>query len=127
MSEQEATNLGNTIRQARNNKHLSTRELAELAGVSKAMIVRIENGDQVSPKPQALEGIAKALDLPISDLYTLANYKPAEGLPTFTPYLRTKYGALPAEAIAELQGDFERIARRYGYDGNGPRNGEDET
>lgn len=127
MSEHQEINLGSVVRKARRKRGLSTAKLSELTGVSRATIVRIEAGAHRSPHPKALEKIALALGLPVSDLYALANYKPAESLPAFTPYLRTRYGDLPESALAELQADFDRIASRYGYDGDGPKNGEDET
>ena len=62
----------------------------------------------------------------MADLYAAAGYPTPTELPSFTPYLRSKYGGLPPEARAELQETFQRLSEKYGYDGDGPADGEDE-
>lgn len=74
-----------------------------------------------------LQALATALDLELADLYSAVGYSSAESLPSFTPYLRSKYGDLPAPAQAELAQSFQHIAHKYGYDANGPAPGEDEN
>lgn len=62
-----------------------------------------------------------------ADLYDAAGFELPTELPSFTPYLRTKYRDLPPAARAELQQSFAQIAHRYGYRPGGPRSGEDEN
>lgn len=59
--------------QARTEKHITLKQLAEMTGISKTTLNNIENG-KVYPTLLQLELIAKALDVKISDLYN-SNYK----------------------------------------------------
>jgi transcriptional regulator with XRE-family HTH domain len=127
MSEQQVSELGQMIRKARTERELSTRALADMIGVDKATIIRIESGEFRSPKPNILQNLASALDLPLSDLYALARYTEPTTLPTLAPYLRAKYARIPPHEVAELEHTLHRILKRHGYDGNGPAPGEDET
>ena len=54
--------------QARTNKGWGLEQLAEKSGVSKSTLQRIENGE-TSPTMDAMEKVAKALYVRISDLY----------------------------------------------------------
>lgn len=54
--------------QARVNKNLTLKQLAELTGISKTTLNTIENG-KTSPTLRQLEAIAIALDTRISNLY----------------------------------------------------------
>src|SRR5919108_495391 len=66
------------------------------------------------PKRETLVRLAKALKTDLADLLTLAGYATGEALPSFTPYLRTKYGHLPAAKRRELVEFFEAIEAEYG-------------
>lgn len=57
----------------RNEKGVSLRELSKLTGIGKSTLQRLENGD-VYPRMDAMEKIAIALDVKISDLYE-SDYK----------------------------------------------------
>lgn len=118
--------LGPLIRQGRAAKQLSIRSLAEKANIPRSTLFDIELGKVATPHPMALQSLARTLDLPLTDVYAAAGYTEPEGLPSFTPYLRSKYGDLPPDARAELATSFERIAKKYGYDASGPAPGEDE-
>lgn len=54
--------------QARTNKGWTLERLAEKSGVSKSTLQRIETGE-TSPTMDAMEKVAKALNVRISDLY----------------------------------------------------------
>ena len=127
MHPDQAVRFGAYIRQARQQQGLSSRALARVVGVNDATIVRIEQGAIEAPRPNVLSAIARALELPLSDVFAMADYVTPKDLPTFAPYLRAKYGELPPDAVAELQQSFDRIAQRYGYEGRGPAPGEDES
>jgi len=126
MTAEEAEALGRYIRNRRTEQNLSTRELADQAGVDMATIVRLEQGAFRYPRRQTLEAVAKGLGAEISDLLSLANSTASLDLPTFAPYLRTKYRDLPAPALKELEQSFRRVTERYGYAPGGPKPGEDE-
>ena len=127
MDKKQAQRLGEHLRRAREAQKLSTRQVAERAGVDMSTVVRIENGAFATPRLETVKALAEALDIPISNVYALAQYVAPTELPSFQPYLRAKYGKLPPEAVDELERSFERLAKRYGYDQDGPEPGEDET
>ncbi len=118
--------LADVISSARKAKGLSTRAVATEIGLDQSNIVRLENGAVISPQPAVLEGLARVLDLDLADLYALAGYTKPSQLPAFAPYLRSKFAGLPDEAHDELEKSFRRIAKKYGYDANGPEPGQDE-
>ena len=60
--------VGRTIRELRDLKRITARDLALKAGVSAAMISRIETG-QVSPSLTMLELLAAALEVPVAGLF----------------------------------------------------------
>jgi transcriptional regulator with XRE-family HTH domain len=59
--------LGELLRQARETKGMSTRELAEKVGVSHSAIYKYES-DKSEPRVSHLKWLAEALDLPIMEL-----------------------------------------------------------
>lgn len=114
-----ATALGRTIQAARHAKNLTAYEVAHRTGVvHRATIQRIESGEITRPRPETLRTLAKVLDLDLDDLLTLAGYVQLKDLPGFEPYLRTKHGDLPDEAIAQLVGHFNLIADKYRHPNN---------
>lgn len=92
-----------------------------------ATIIRIERGDFGAPAPDKLSRIAEALELPLADVFALADYVVPTDLPSFQPYLRSRYRGMPDEAIDDLDKAFARIVRKHGYQPDGPANGEDES
>jgi transcriptional regulator with XRE-family HTH domain len=60
--------VGMTIRELRETKKMTARDLAVRAGVSAAMISRIESG-QVSPSLNVLELLANSLETPVAGLF----------------------------------------------------------
>lgn len=118
--------LGETIRAARESKALSIRDVADQAGVGRSTLLELEQGKVATPNPTTLAALAQVLSLRLADLYATAGYTPPKGLPTFAPYLRSKYADLPPAAQAELSRSFEHIAKKYGYDADGPAPGQDE-
>lgn len=127
MNPTDLARLGRSLKQKREQLGLSAAEVARRAGVNTSTVTRIESAQFASPQPDSLKAIATVLGLPVSDLFTTADWLPKDELPTFTPYLRSKYRDLPPEAMTELEASFARIAKRYGYDATGPSPGEDET
>jgi transcriptional regulator with XRE-family HTH domain len=126
MDEEQAQELGRRLRERREQRDLSIRELAERTGVNHSTIVRLEQGSIEAPAPDKLSRIAEILGFSLADIYALADYGVPNDLPSFRPYLRTKYRALPAPAVEELERSFKRIAKRHGLALDGPKPGEDE-
>jgi transcriptional regulator with XRE-family HTH domain len=122
----QAAKLGRLFRSRREELGLSTRQLAEEAEMNFATVARIEQGQFAAPKPDKLARIAEALGLSTADVLGLAGYPVPEGLPSFRPYLRSKYRDMPTEAVDDLNKAFERIIRKHGYQPDGPQDGEDE-
>jgi HTH-type transcriptional regulator, competence development regulator len=67
-------NFGEYIRNLRNEKKLSQRELAEKAGISNAEISRLESGDRKKPSPITLKAIAPFLEISYQELLKQAGY-----------------------------------------------------
>jgi len=104
--------FANFITARRTERGLTLPQLAEEIGVSKSNLYYWEAA-QWMPKTTQFEPLARALGVDYEDLYALAGYTSPEVLPAFTPYLRTKYGELPEEALAEAEAFFENLTRRY--------------
>lgn len=116
--------LADILARRRQELGLSARDVARQAGVDVGTVTRIELGQIASPRPDSLKAIAGVLGLPVSDLFTVADWLPKHELPSFSPYLRAKYRELPDSAIAEIEAFTDRLRREHG--GHGPRDGEDE-
>ena len=116
MEPKQAAELGRLIRDRRNDLGLSVRQLAEKAGMNFATLSRIEQGQFAAPGPDKLARIAEALGISTADLFALADYTGPGDLPSFQPYLRSKYRDMPAAAVDELSAAFEKIVRKHGYD-----------
>ena len=68
-----------------------------------------------------------ATTLTLADVYAMADYAVPGDLPSFMPYLRTKYRKLPVEDVEKIQAYAARLARKHGIDLTGPAPGEDES
>lgn len=119
--------IGRRIAKQREYLGMSKRELARRADIKDSTIIRLERGEFANPQPDTLRRIAEALELPLADLYALADYVVPAELPTFKPYLRSKYQDMPSDAVDDLNKAFERIIKKHGYAPDGPKPGEDET
>lgn len=126
MKQSQSRRFGAWLRERRQAAGLSTVQLAEKAGTTDGTITRIEQGAIASPDPQKLSRIADVLQLELADVYAMANYAVPDQLPSFHPYLRSKYSDLPASAVIELDEAFEQILERHGYEPEGPKPGQDE-
>ena len=127
MDDKKAKRLGTFLRKSRQERNLSTHELSRISGLNQATIVRLEQGQFLSPDPDKLRAIAEALDLNLADVLTLADYPMPAELPSVGPYLRTKYRDLPGEAVDQLQAQIARVLKNHGIEPNdGPTAGEDE-
>jgi len=130
MPEEPAKALGNLVRRSREELGLSIREVARRSGVRDTTVMRIEQAAKANPRPETLKAIADTLGLDLADVFATIGYVQADGLPSFAPYLRTKYGAMPEAAQRELEAYFAKLAKQHGLSGHetaGPADGEDEA
>ena len=105
--------LGKLIARERARQGLSLETLGNAAGATGSAIMRLERGEFGRPDPEKLQRIARALDLDARDLFALAGYTPADGLPNFGPYLEAKWSdELSASARKELERHFERLRKK---------------
>ena len=126
MDENSAKRFGDYLRRHRKEQKLTSRGLAEKAGIDIATLVRLEQGKYRTPRPDTLKGLASALGLPLADVFAMADYVVPYDLPTMTPYLRAKYGSLPEEAITSMDDYFQQLLDQYGLNLKGPLASEDE-
>lgn len=70
--------LNEYIKKLREDKNLSQRRLAQMAGISNTEISRIEKGERQQPSPATLKKLAPCLGIPYTDLLVLAGYLPLE-------------------------------------------------
>lgn len=126
LTNNQAQELAAIFRARREYMGLSVRQLAAAAGVHLGTISGLEHGTNLTPQPEILKSIAKALDLSMSDLFVIADWLPAGELPSLQPYLRAKYG-LGKRAAVELDGYLASLQARHRSHGtSGPINREDE-
>src|SRR5688500_2826992 len=90
--------LGQLLAAARNAAGLSYGKLERTTGITNATLYKLEQGSIATPNPTMLPLLARAPDIPLADLYAAAGYEQPRTLPTFSPYLRSKYKHLPSEA-----------------------------
>jgi len=61
--------IGDKIRLLRKENNISIRKLSEMTGLSKSTLSDIENNKSKKPTVDTIERIAKALQIPISELF----------------------------------------------------------
>lgn len=81
---------------------LSPSDLARALGVNRANVHYWESGKGV-PQPNALEPLARALEVSYEDLFALAGYTHPDALPSGTPYLRAKFPGASKRKLAEAE------------------------
>ena len=106
------TTLGNYITTRRLAAGLSIVDAQEHSGLDDSYWRKVEAGHYQSPDAKTLRRIAETISCPLEDLYNLCGYTVAAGLPTLTPYLRSKYD-LPPEAIADMEKYFALLRSFY--------------
>lgn len=111
-SNEDAARLGRYIEARRRERGLSMRALARAAGFDIAHLHRLEHGGIGSPDPHVLQGLARALEVDLADLYIEAGLPLPKKLPSMKPYLRAT-SDLPEEAIDQIAEYAELLAERY--------------
>jgi transcriptional regulator with XRE-family HTH domain len=118
--------FGDYLKQLRQARQLSTRALGHKAGLSSGELSRLENGKR-SPQPDTLTALAKALNVPVADMFAMAGYTIPYDLPSMAPYLQARYGHLPEETRNAINNYLEQLIEEHGLDPRGPQAFEDET
>lgn len=121
--------LGDLLVEARHGAGITLKAAAKEAGISVGSLSLLEQGKHRSTSLERLASLAEVYSVEPTDFIEAAGYDLAPALPTLTPYLRTKYRQLPAEAHDEIAAAFQRIAAKYGMNetSTGPMAGQDET
>lgn len=123
MTDRERAALARLIKTEREKQGLSARELARRAGIDQALLTLIDQRKIAQPRIETIQRIAEALDLSVTDLYTVANWLPERDLPGLGPYMRAKYRDLPDEGVEEVERFVAYLRSKYGA---WPQPGEDE-
>lgn len=85
MTELSAKEFGRYLRELRESRGLSTRQVKLQSGVSNAYISLLENGERGIPSPEILEKLARVYRVPYDKLMKLAGYIKSDSLDTHTP------------------------------------------
>lgn len=121
--------LGELLLEARLASGLHIKEVALESGVSAGSLSNLEQGKLRSTSIERLVALADVYGVEPIGFIEAAGFDLGPALPTFKPYLRTKYRQLPDAAQEEIADAFQRIAEKYGIDehASGPRPGQDEN
>lgn len=123
MTEDERQALADLLRTRRQELGISASELARRAGVDKGLLTLLDQRKIAQPRVDTIQALARALEIPLADVYAATNWLPEGSLPSLRPYMRLKYDDLPDEAVAEIERFINRLSRKYK---RGPGIGEDE-
>jgi transcriptional regulator with XRE-family HTH domain len=112
LTPQQAHQLGDILRHRREYLGMSMRQVSATAGVNVATMSVLEAGTNLSPLPDTLKDVARALGLPLRDLYVIADWLEPDDLPPLKPYLRAKYRDLDEQSIDDLERYAEQLAHK---------------
>lgn len=127
MDDEQVRQFAQYIKRQRESQKLSLRDLAAKTGIHNGTLSRLEQGKIATSKPATLKALALALNVPLADMFAMANYIVPYDLPSMTPYLHARYGHLSDEAVASVSEYLERLIDEHDLDPNGPLGFEDET
>lgn len=104
--------VGEKIKQERQNANMSQKELGEKLGVSQAMIGQYESGKR-KPKVETLTKIANALDVPISKLTFYASMVDEEAPGFVKPTNNLSSSKKSFQTIETNDDNFLKLANSY--------------
>jgi transcriptional regulator with XRE-family HTH domain len=105
------TEFGYVLRSLRQQAGVSLRELSRRSDIPRGTISRLETGSREAPGLELIQRLAAGLRVPEEHLLVAAGYQEDGILPTFQPYLRTKYGHLSEQSLQKLEQIFLDIAQ----------------
>ncbi|MFC7024588.1 helix-turn-helix domain-containing protein [Promicromonospora thailandica] len=121
------TEFGKYLKELREARNISIRELARRSGLDNGGLVRLEQGKgSRSPGPDTLRALALALKVPSGDLFAAVGYLAPSDLPNMSTYLRICHGNLSDETVASINNYVNRLVNEEGLQPNGPGPREDE-
>ena len=126
MDPDSAAQLGQHLRQRRNELGWSAKTLADKCDTRDTTVLRIELGEFAAPSADTLARMAEALGLSVGDVYARAGYVTPNDLPTLGPYLHSQYRDLPDDAIERIENYINRLVKQHGATLAGPETGQDE-
>ena len=91
--------VGQMIARAREEKHLSKRELSRIAKISDTELARIESGEREIPNPKTLRKISKVIGLNYNDLMYAAGL--GFQVTPLNPFLINYYSGLKGDQIVD--------------------------
>ncbi len=107
--------LGQYLAASRQAAGLTVRQLAQLSGIPRTTISRLENNAVDQPRAESLLKLARVLELNDADLLLCAGLTVPRSHASLDTMLRTSYG-LPPEAIAEAEQQLQAIIKKYDRD-----------
>jgi transcriptional regulator with XRE-family HTH domain len=113
MSRQQSFALARRLKQLRRAADLSVYELANLAGINRSTLQRIETGINIQPGTDTLNALARALQVDAEELYDALWQAGAQPLPSPATYFRSKY-RLNAAQIAQLESQIRKATGTKG-------------
>lgn len=112
--------LGAIVERHRKASRRSKRDVAREAGVDIATFIRLEEGRYAAPSPITLKGVARALGIPVLELFAAAEYVTPHDLIDMAEYARIKDDPLPGEAENLLDELIARTIEEHGLEYDGP-------
>lgn len=125
MTPEQASEFAAYLTQHRERAGVAMYSLAQDIGVDRAQLTRLEQGKVLNPRPEVLAAYAKALGVPLADIYSTAGIPLPKELPTLRPYLRARYRELTADDAAKVEAFVQGLMQQHSN--NGPKPGEDEA
>lgn len=108
--------LGSLVERHRKAARRTKRDVAREAGIDIATYIRLEQGRYASPSPITLKGVARALGIPVLELFAAAEYVTPHDLIEMAEYARTKTDLLPGEAENMLADLIARTIEEHGIE-----------
>jgi transcriptional regulator with XRE-family HTH domain len=112
--------LGQYLARARHKQGFSIRQLAQLSGVNRGAIARLEGDEVEQPSADTIVRLGRALELNEADLLMLAGIAVPTQAASLDVMLRQAYG-LPPEGVERVKHTIEALLKEYNAapDGDG--------
>lgn len=91
--------IGEEIANARENKGLSQRQLANAIGISNAALSKIESGETEIPNPKILKKISKHIDLNYNDMMSMIGL--GTQITMLNPFIKNYYEHLKGDKLED--------------------------
>lgn len=112
MNDLQAARLGRLLAQARRNKGMSLRTVAERAGVEHNWLTRVEQGRFNQPAPERITRVIEILGIDPERIDRITKGHVSNSLPGVRTYFRAKYD-LNQEEIDQIESTVKEIQRNH--------------